>query len=90
MTLTKEVAESIVYNDNEDYKEVEVSIIGQGRWNTQFKGIYKHIPTDKHFQIYFSKGSTECQDEELFYDYIVEAIEVEKKQVMIEQWVKKE
>lgn len=43
-----------------DTKIVEKTIIGQRRWTTQFRVVFTH--DDKWFEWVFSRGSTECQE----------------------------
>lgn len=91
MILNSEEAKKVIYNDSEDWEEVETSIVDKTRWSVIINGIYRHIPSNKFYNVSFSKGATEYQeDEEPFYEKDVNFIEVELKEVKVLQWIKKE
>lgn len=90
LKLTKEEAESIIYKDHSDYDIIETTISDTSRWSIHYNAIVHNRLTDKYYRIHYSQGATECQDQEPFYTDIVEATEVEKKLITLEQWVIKE
>lgn len=77
----------LVYDLDLPYAAVEDKIIDSGRWSIHHKIVFKD--TDgKFYQTTYSVGATECQDEHPWeYESMVKCTEVEKKQVMVEQWV---
>lgn len=88
MNLTEEDRKLIVYEDHEDWKpEEEEQITGQSRWSTFYERVFKHIPSDKFYNFYWQRGSTEYQDEGACD---IEFYEVEKKEVLTTVWVAKE
>lgn len=87
MKLSKEEAIDVVLDDHEDWKSISETMVDQRRWETDYEGIFQHIPTGKHYSVEYSKGSTECQDTELFYDDEVEFLEVVEREVMVKTWV---
>lgn len=87
MTLPSEEAEVIVCQDHDDYDFIEERILGKGRWTTEYEGIFLNNKTGKYYRVFYSRGSTESQDTELFYDGTVNFEEVERKQVLVERWV---
>ena len=88
MKLSKEKAINVVWEDHEDWKSISETMVDQRRWETDYEGIFQHIPTGKYYSVDYSKGSTECQETELFYTDEVEFQEVELKEVTVKQWVK--
>lgn len=91
MLLTGKQARDIVYEENEDWEEVfgTQKTTGHSRWAVNYTGIFRHIPTNKHYRFNWRKGATEYQDEKPFeYDKEVEVEEVELKEVMVKKWVK--
>jgi hypothetical protein len=79
ITIPKEEAELIVYQDHEDFEDIKGTeeITDQGRWDTSFTKVIKQLSTGQLYSIDWSKGSTECQDGQvMFYDDTVELIEV--------------
>ena len=89
MKLSKTEAEDIVYEEHEYWIKIEEKIVGQSRWTTNYSGIFKHIPSERFFKVWYSRGSTEYQETDLFCNDEVEFIEVELKEVLITQWVEK-
>jgi len=88
MKLTAEEAREIVWGDHEDWREVESTIIDQTRWEVIREGVFKHIPTDKHYSVCWGIGATEQQDTGPFeYEKEVEFEEVVQKEVVVKQWV---
>jgi len=94
MKISVEEAEMVVNEDYCDWEPVKGTeeIYDQGRWTTSFTGVFKHVPTGKHYIFDWTRGSTECQDgQELFpfcdNDNNIEVQEVEEKEVLVKQWV---
>ncbi len=87
LTVPKDIAEQIVYEDHDDWEKIEETIVDQTRWNTHYEGIFRYIPTNRFYKIGYSKGSTECQDTDLFYKDEVEFYEVELKEVVVKKWM---
>lgn len=81
MRLTEQEARDIVYEDHEDWETVETEIEDTTRWSIVHSGVFKHLPTGKHYFTYWSVGATETQDQQPFeYDEPVfnEVKQVEK------------
>lgn len=90
MKITGDEAREMVYDDHEDFEEVESSIIDTSRWSIIHEGVFKHIPTGKFYQTSWSTGATEMQDESPFeYESEVELEEVEQQEVTVIKWVPK-
>lgn len=68
--------------------EVSRELTDQSRWETYEDIVVKH--NDKHYVTSKSHGSTEIQEGRSNWDYATEVVwhEVEKRQVMTEQWVR--
>ena len=77
MKLTGKEAREILFHMNPDWKEVEGTEkpISHSRWSVGYSAVYLHVPTDKYYKFYRSRGATEMQ-EEMPYDYEDE-VEVE-------------
>lgn len=88
MIIEKEEAKRIVWEDHEDWDEVTSEVIDNTRWSVLKEGVFKHLPTGKFYQVNWSEGATEMQDEAPFdYDDEVTFDEVELKEVTVEKWV---
>jgi len=90
LVFSKEEAIDIVTDNHDDFTCVEETIQDQSRWNTYFKGIFINNKTNKHYSVIYGRGSTECQESELFYTDEVIFTEVELKEVITKEWVKVE
>lgn len=88
LIISKEEAEQIVNEDHENWQLISETIEGQSRWSTHYSGIFKHIPTNKHYEVSYSRGSTEQQDQDLFYEDNIDFFEVEEKEVIVKKWVR--
>jgi hypothetical protein len=86
MKIKNQEAQEIIYEDHADWEVVESSIEGQGRWDTHMFSICKHKVTGLYYGVNWSKGSTECQDQEPFYDDEVEFTEMEQVEVIKKEW----
>lgn len=90
MKLTKEDGRAIVYGDHEDWEETKgtKNIEEHSRWSVMYKGIFLHRPSGKYYELYWSVGATENQDEQPFEYDDPKPIEVELKMVEVGKWVK--
>ena len=87
MKLSKEDAQSIVYDDHEEWSKVESEIVDTSRWSIMYEGVFLHIPSDKHYSLSWSVGATEQQDEHPFeYEDEVEATEVVQVEKIVKVW----
>lgn len=68
---------------------IEDNIIETSRWSALHEIIFKY--NDKYYLTSYSEGLTEMQDESPweYDDDEVDCFEVEQKEVLIKQWVKK-
>lgn len=65
---------------------IEETMVDQTRWSTVFEIIFEY--EGKFWKTYYSCGSTEMQNESPWeFESTVEAIEVEKREVVIEKWL---
>lgn len=90
MKVSKEDGELIVWGDHEDFEIVKGTqkIIDQGRWDTTNMAIFLQKSTGKHYRLFWTVGSTECQEgTELFAGDVAELEEVEEREVMVKKWV---
>lgn len=88
MNLTAEEARLIIYGDTSEWDEIERNTTDTSRWSVYFEGVFKHIPSGKHYTVDWSEGATEMQDEAPFkYAKDVAFTEVELKEVTIKKWV---
>jgi len=89
MKLTSEEACNVIWGDTEDWKPAsDKNIDGTSRWSVFMSQVFEHIPTGKFYLFEWSKGATECQDEDPF-EYVdeVEPSEVVEKEVTVKKWV---
>lgn len=84
LILPVDEAENIIWSDHPDWEEIQTEITSQGRWDTYYEGVFKHMPTNKFYSVCWSKGSTEYQDVGLFEgEKEVEFIEVRPIEKMV-------
>jgi len=60
----KEVLKEILWGDNPDYETIKNEIYDTSRWSTWHELIFKEKATGQYFQVTYSRGATECQDEQ--------------------------
>jgi hypothetical protein len=87
MKIDKQDAIEIVTHCHEDWETVEDEIFDQRRWETGHEVILQHIPTNKFYKTHYFVGSTECQENEWFYEDEVEFQEVEQQEKTVMVWV---
>ena len=94
MTITPEDARRIVRSDHKDWKEVPDSrtLLGQRRWVTETRAVFRHKPTGKTYAMNWDAPSTELQEDIDAQDMFghqpeIELQEVVWKEVTVEQWV---
>jgi hypothetical protein len=76
MKLSREEAQSIVWQDHETAEIVLDKVTSNTRWSIVHRLVFKL--NDKYYETRYSKGATEYQDEQPFqYDTEVECKEVE-------------
>lgn len=86
MKLKKEEARDIVWGDHEDWETIATEITDTGRWSIQKRGVFRHIPTGKYYQLWWSVGATEYQDEKPFEYTDPEPVEVHEVERVIKVW----
>jgi hypothetical protein len=87
MKLTSEEGRRIVFEDHDDWTKVEEAIIDTRRWSNRYLGVFSHKPTGRFYQMSWSVGATEEQDESPFECETPELTEVIEKEVTITKWV---
>lgn len=69
MIFDKKELQMIVDDDSFDYEIVTTDIIGSGRWDIQYRTIFKNTETGQMYVTYYNRGATEYQEEKPFeYD----------------------
>jgi len=63
MKVTKEQAQNIIWEDEEDWELVYDNIEDTSRWSEFHEIVCLHKPTGKYYMSSYSQGLTECQDE---------------------------
>ena len=87
MKLISEEGRRIVFDDHDDWEYVEERVIETDRWTIRYLGVFEHIPSKKYYQICWSQGATEQQDELPFEYDAPEPIEVVQKEILVKTWV---
>lgn len=88
MKLTREEARLVVGDDHDDWITVETKIVDNSRWSITHEGIFQHGPTGKFYQMSYSVGATEQQDERPFEYYDPEPVEVHQVEKLVKVWEK--
>ena len=89
MKLSKEDAQSVIWDEHEDWAEVLGSreITETSRWSIHHTIVCKHKPTEKLYRFNYSVGATESQDECPFdNEDKVTPTKVVEKEVTIRVW----
>lgn len=87
MKLEKYDAQNIVWNDHEDWEEIETKITDHDRWSVYYEGVYKHKPSEKFYSVIWAVGATEQQDMQPFeYEKEVEFTEVHQVEKVVKVW----
>lgn len=88
MELTAAEARRIVWEDHEDWEETDRWSEGSvGRWSEGIVGVFLHKPSGRHYQLTWTVGATEMQEEKPFEYSEPDPVEVEKKSVAVEKWM---
>lgn len=90
LKITREEGKDIVYECLDDWEKIEENVVDTSRWSIRYVGIFKHIPSGKYYQMSWSVGATEYQDERPFDYEDPDLIEVEQVEVKVLVWQKKE
>lgn len=90
MKLTSEEGREIIWDDHDDWSSVEEEIIDSRRWSNRYLGVFRHKPSGKFYQMSWSVGATEQQDEQPFEYEVPEPIEVVQEEVKVLKWVEAE
>ena len=86
MKLSKEDARMVIWDDHEDFTEIESRVTSTTRWSIHNEGIYLHNPSGKHYKLEWSEGATEYQEEIPFEYNDPELIEVRPVSKTITAW----
>lgn len=86
MELTNQEARDIVYDDHEDWEEVESNIVDSSRWSIQYVGVFKHLPTNKYYSLDWQVGATEQQEERPFEYTDPAPAEVKQVEKLVKVW----
>jgi len=87
MKLTKQEGKALVYEDIEGWEKVESEIYEASRWSIHYSGVFKHLETGDHYEMAWSVGATELQDERPFEYDEPELTKVKQVEVMITKWI---
>ena len=89
MELSKKEGRDIVWGDSDDWSEVGGTnhIIDTSRWSELSEAVFLHKPSDVHYLMSWSQGSTEQQDEQPFEYSDPNPREVKLETVTVEKWI---
>lgn len=83
LTVSKDAAYEMAYGYDTNFERISKEITEQTRWSTCFRVILKRKSDGKFFESFYSKGSTESQeqhayeyDEPVFTEVFPEKVEV--------------
>lgn len=62
----KELLKQIMWDDAEDYEVLEDEITDTSRWSVHHYMVFKELSSGKCYGVGYSRGATECQDEQPF------------------------
>ena len=62
--FSKEILKELIYGNVDNYELVANNLIGNSRWSLDYDLIFKH--EEKYWRVTYSRGATECQDEQPF------------------------
>jgi hypothetical protein len=84
--LTKEEARDVVWEDHEDWETIEEDICSNSRWAIHMRGIFKHVPSGKFYELHWDKGATEYQEQQPFEYTDPDLIEVHQVEKVVKVW----
>ena len=87
MEISKEEGREIIYEDHPEFLTVNQKIVDESRWSNRYRGIFKHVPSNEYYILYWSRGKTEQQDEQPFEYEEPELILAKKKETKIIKWI---
>lgn len=94
MKLSVEEASQVIDHDHEDWERASgLAIEDHSRWAVHQSQIFKHIPSGKYYEFYWSVGATESQDMDLdsmfgcYGEQQYEPTEVIEVISMVKKWV---
>lgn len=76
MKLSKEEACDIINDDHEEWDTIEIKTDSNSRWSIHKSGVFKHLSTNKFYELEWSEGATENQEERPFQYSDPDPIEV--------------
>jgi hypothetical protein len=88
MQLTSEEGRLVIDDDHDDWAKVKEEIIDTRRWSVRYLGVFSHKPSGRFYQMAWSVGATEQQDEQPFEFETPELEEVVEKETLVKTWVK--
>lgn len=87
--FSKEEAQEIVSGDHDDFETIDKTIDDTSRWSIYYTGVFKEISTGKFYEVSWSEGATEMQDEAPFeYENEVNFVEVKPQEMVVIKYVK--
>ncbi len=88
IALTPEEARDIVCRSSKDWRRAsDEEIVDQRRWVTVYSAVFKHLPTDKHYDFNWEQGSTEMQEQDPYeFDTVVTVHEVKLVEKIVKIW----
>ncbi len=88
LTLTKEEAREVIWEDHDDFDLVRDDLVDTSRWSEIHDVVIKRLSDGKFFMDSYSVGATEMQDEspwEYSDPNFVEVVPVEKTVIVYEK-----
>ena len=97
MILSQQEAREVVWDEHEDWKEVENKLVSHSRWSLVYEGVFLHKPSNKYYSLTWSNGAAEqqgenticiCDERPLEYEKEVAAIQVVQVEKVVKVWEK--
>ena len=88
LTITKEEAREVIWEDHDDFDLVRDDLVDTSRWSEIHDVVIKRLSDGKFFMDSYSVGATEVQDErpwEYSDPNFVEVVPVEKTVIVYEE-----
>ena len=82
--MEQEELQEIIWDEHDDFGNVESGIMDQDRWHTYYSKVVKQDSTGKFFELTYGEGSTEYQE----WEGDITFTEVAPQEVTVTKYIK--
>lgn len=86
LKLTAKQVEEIVYENSDNFKQIEVIEGEDGRWSATDTVIFQDLETSLYYTLYYERGLTENQEDSFGGQTAKNVVQIEET-VVIKKWI---